>query len=114
MEESDEDSEHESDFEDNDILNNVDPNILRISRHLTDDLFVGRLSKWVFQRMPQQEHVRITYATEIAIYIRFHVLPLLREILFGTNERYYIWVACNTQFKHETKEETCNRWSSFR
>ena len=106
--------EEESDLED-DILNDINPNTLRISRHLTDDLFVGRLTKWVFQREPQQDQIRLDYSTEIAFYIRFHILPLLREILYGKEDRYYIWLASNIQFRHETKiDETCNRWSSFR
>ena len=111
--ESNDESESESDLED--IINDVDPNLLQIERFLTDDLFVGRLSKYVFKRAQFQEHVRLTYSTEITLYIRHHILPTLREILIGKDSRFYIWLATNIEFRHETNtQETCNRWSSFR
>ena len=65
-------SEGESDYED-DILGDIRPNLLCISRTLTDDVFVGRLSKYVFQREPNQEHIVLTYHQELALYIRYKI-----------------------------------------
>ena len=45
---------------------------------------------------------------------RYHVLPLLRDILRNTAHRYYLWVACCAEFFKENDYSTrCERWSSF-
>ena len=106
--------EGDDDLED-DVLRDVHPNTLLISRTLTDDAFVGRLSKYVFQRLPSQAHISLTYHQEIACYIKYHLSPTLKEILHGSTDRWYIWVACCTIFyKEGNYEEKAERWSSFR
>ena len=110
----DEDDNEEEELE-GDILGDIREDTLLISRHLTDDNFVGRLSKFVFQRLPTQSHIFLTYQQEISVYIRFHILPTLREILYDSPDRFYIWIAANTQFFKDGSFETkCERWSSFR
>ena len=113
-EEEEEEEENEEQFED-DVLRGVHPHTLLIERTRTDDTFTGRLSKYVFQRRPFQEHISLTHHQELAIYIRFHILPLLREILYDSTDRWFVWLAaCITYYKENRVEETCERWSSFR
>ena len=113
-EEEEEEEEDEEQFED-DVLDDIHPHMLLIERTRTDDTFTGRLSKYVFQRAPFQEHISLTHHQELAIYIRFHVLPLLREVLHDSTDRWYFWLAaCISYYKENQVEETCERWSSFR
>ena len=112
--EEEEEEEEEEDYED-DILQDAGPHMLIIERTRTDDSFVGRLSKFVFQRAPSQDHISLTYHQEITLYIRYHILPLLREILYDSRERFFIWLAsCAEYYKDSNNLEICQRWSSFR
>ena len=109
-----EEEEEEEHYED-DILQDAGPHMLMVERRRTDDSFVGRLSKYVFQRAPYQEHISLTYHQEITLYIRYHILPLLREILHGSRERFFIWLAaCAQYYKENDSSEICERWSSHR
>ena len=109
-----EEEEEEEQYED-DVLNDINPDTLLIKRTRTDDTFVGRLSKFVFQRLPSHENVFLTPHQEIAIYMRYHILPLLREILYGRTDRFFIWqAACIEYFKENDPQQITTRWSSFR
>ena len=106
--------EGEEQYED-DVLSDINPTTLLIQRTRTDDTFVGRLSKYVFKRLPSQDHILLTHHQEIAIYIRYHILPLLREILYDKMDRFFIWqAACIEYFKENDPEQITTRWSSFR
>ena len=114
MEEPLEEEEGEEQYED-DVLNDINPDTLLIQRTRTDDTFVGRLSKFVFQRLPSHENIFLTPHQEIAIYIRYHILPLLREILYDRTDRFFIWqAACIEYFKENDPQQITTRWSSFR
>ena len=114
MEEEQLEEEGEEQYED-DVLSEINPDTLLIQRTRTDDTFVGRLSKYVFQRLPSQDHILLTHHQEIAIYMRYHILPLLREILYDGTDRFFIWqAACIEYFKENDPQQTTTRWSSFR
>ena len=51
-----EEEEEEEQYKD-DVLNDISPDTLLIQRTRTNDTFVGRLSKFVFQRLASHENV---------------------------------------------------------
>ena len=93
--------------------------LLQIDHSIHDCLFVGKYSKHVFRRKETEDNlaIRLCLEQELSLYINFHLLPLLTDILSTDARRhnYYIWIAIENRFEKAMETETkITRWSSLR
>ena len=120
------DNDNDNDYDndnDNDNESDIPADLLTVTRTLTDDLFVGSMSKYIFQREPSCAWKRFIAQEELTFYLKFHLQPTLREILSDTSHRFFLWIAAEIQFVKLIQDDTqddndrteeCQRWSSMR
>ena len=101
------------------LLPETSNTLLQIDHSIHDCLFVGKYSKHVFRRKETEDNlaIRLCLEQELSFYIRFHLLPLLTEILStdAYRHQFYVWIAIENRFEKAFETDTkITRWSSLR
>ena len=117
--EDDDDDDRDDDDHDDDCVfpYRTNPDLIDVTVRLTDDLWSGRLSKFIFARSEYEENLARTYCPEdeISFYVVHFLSVKLEEILTDRSSRFLIWAAFECEFYQITDEsERVSRWSSLR
>ena len=114
---NDNDDDDDDDDDDDVFPYRTNPDLLDVTVRLTDDLWSGRLSKFIFARSEYEENLARTYCPEdeISFYVTHFLSVKLEEILSDQSSRFLIWAAFETEFYQITDEsERVSRWTSLR